>query len=293
MMTLKIYVILGSLLMAGAVNAGARESLFPRVKGWNVSVESRVYDANDLWDIIDGAADLYLEYSFVDLHIARYTTESSREVKVEIYRHRDGENAFGIYSAERSPEYNFIPIGSQGYRQTSVLNFVGGEFYIKLSSYQSDLASGDDLLTIAKEMEKHLKMDASLPNALQFFPLEGKQLNGEQFIAQNFLGYGFLRAVYTALYGGSPSFKAFIMEKKSRADADSTLKEYVSKMSKENSTALGGDRFDIRDPNNGPVSIAIEGAYIYGSLNCTDEKTNKELMAGLKKNIMARGINGP
>ena len=98
--------------VAAAANAFAQDSLFPRVPGWNVSMESRVYDANDLWDIIDGAADLYLEYVFDDLHIARYTTGTHREVKAELYRHRDAENAFGIYAAERSPENNFISIGS-------------------------------------------------------------------------------------------------------------------------------------------------------------------------------------
>jgi hypothetical protein len=281
----KFHAIVVCLLLSWA-GARAQESLFPSVTGWKLSNESRVYDANDLWDIIDGAADLYLEYGFVDLHRARYTTENNREVKAELYRHRDAENAFGIYAAERSPENNFIAVGSQGYQQTSILNFVAGEFYVKLSSRQSDPASAGDLLAIAKGMEKQLDRSAAFPATLRLFPLEGKLANSEQFIAQNFLGYGFLRSVYTASYGGSAPFKAFIIGMRSGSDADTLIAMYLSKLPKETITALGAGRFDLQDPNNGQLSIAREGAYIVGIVNCTDDKMKNELLAGLKKNCL-------
>ena len=67
--------------------AVCQQSLFPEIPGWNVNVENEVYDANNLWDIIDGAADLFLEYSFIDLHTARYINADSVEVRVEVYRH--------------------------------------------------------------------------------------------------------------------------------------------------------------------------------------------------------------
>ena len=110
-------------------------SLFPEIKGWNFTEENEVFDANNLWDVIDGAADLFLEYSFVDLQIGRYISDGGIEVKVEIYRHNNPLNAFGIYSQERNPEYHFIQVGTQGYIEESVLNFLDGVFYIKLSTY--------------------------------------------------------------------------------------------------------------------------------------------------------------
>lgn len=283
---LKYSLIAASLLVLTFSRTFAQESSFPSVPGWTVSLESRVYDANDLWDIIDGAADLYLEYAFIDLHLARYKTPDGREVKVECYRHRDAENAFGIYAAERSPEYHFIRIGAQGYQQTSVLNFVDGEFYLKLSSYQSDSASVHDLQTIARALESHVKRDAVLPSMLGLFPTEGKLDNSEQFIAQNFLGYGFLRSVYTASYAsGSVGIKAFIMVKHSPEEADTTLSAYLSKVPKEAMASAGALRFDIQDPNNGPISIARQGRYLFGTLNCADASVNTRLMAGLKSTL--------
>ena len=44
-------------------------------------------------------------------------------------------NAFGVYAAERSPEYKYIPVGAEGYISEGVLNFVQDRFYVKLSGF--------------------------------------------------------------------------------------------------------------------------------------------------------------
>ncbi|HLP16583.1 MAG TPA: DUF6599 family protein [Bacteroidota bacterium] len=268
-------------LFLGAAVADAQEVLFPQVSGWKLAVETRVYDANDLWDIIDGAADLYVEYGFVDLHTARYTTAEGRDVKAELYRHRDSENAFGIYAAERNPENHFLAIGTQGYRETSILNFVDGEFYLRLSSHQSDEASGNALLQIARALEQQLHRSASLPAVLSLFPASGKQENTEQYVAQNFLGYSFLRSVYTASYGDG--VKAFIIARHSSSAADSLLAACVSTVPPANSTRRADGSFLLQDPNNGPIALGREGAYVFGILNCTDAARSDTLFARLKQ----------
>ncbi|MCK5463933.1 MAG: hypothetical protein KAI95_12985, partial [Bacteroidales bacterium] len=41
---------------------------FPEVKNWNLTVLPDVYTPGNLWDLINGAAESYLSYDFVDLH---------------------------------------------------------------------------------------------------------------------------------------------------------------------------------------------------------------------------------
>lgn len=268
--------------------AQAQTEDFPTIPGWTCTLESRVYDANDLWDIIDGAADLYLEYAFIDLHIARYTTGSGREVKAELYRHRDMENAFGMYTVERNTDYHFITIGTQGYQQSGVLNFTEGEFYIKLSSRQTDSTSVTDLQQIARAIDTRLHRLAAFPKPIGLFPAKGKDANSEQFTAQNFLGYGFLKSVYTASYHlNGVTFKTFIISTPSKAAGDSLLKTYCSKMPAGTITAHGAECFLINDPNNGPVVMATEGTYVYGMLACTDEAVRNDMVAELKKRLSA------
>ena len=42
---------------------------FPEVKDWNLTVLPDVYTPGNLWDLINGAAESYLSYNFVDLHL--------------------------------------------------------------------------------------------------------------------------------------------------------------------------------------------------------------------------------
>jgi len=187
-------------------------SVFPQILGWKITQDDPVYDVNNLWDIIDGAADLYLEYNFIDLHIARYIRTDGIEVRVELYRHDSDADAFGMYSQERDTGYNFIQIGVQGYLQQGVLNFLTGSYYIKLSTYQKGSKAQEAMQTIGRALTTHLKQNNTMPKLFQVFPGEEKLSNTEQYVAHNFLGYSFLNSAYTVMYKDSSAFKIFVIE---------------------------------------------------------------------------------
>ena len=46
---------------------------FPEIPGWKLNVNEHVYNAGDLWELINGAADIFLSYYFEDLLIGEYT----------------------------------------------------------------------------------------------------------------------------------------------------------------------------------------------------------------------------
>jgi len=114
---------------------------FPAIPGWRLTGQPRVYSPANLWDFIDGAAESYLAYSFVDLQVGEYVGPESVAVRVELYRHADRDNAFGIYSMERAPDYSFIKVGAQGYQEEGILNFLTGRYYAKLSTHQKGSAA--------------------------------------------------------------------------------------------------------------------------------------------------------
>ena len=138
-MTKLLTLMLGiSLALASISNAQNTPTSFPQIGGWKLTAEGTVYTPNNLWDVIDGAADLFLEYGFVDLQIARYQQTADLEIKVELYRHKSAVDAFGMYSQERYPDYHFIDLGTQGYVEKGALNFLCGEYYVKISTVQSE-----------------------------------------------------------------------------------------------------------------------------------------------------------
>jgi hypothetical protein len=263
-----------------------QEALFPQPPGWKITQDDPVYTANNLWDIIDGAADLFLEYAFIDLHIARYISTDSIEVKVELYRHATDVDAFGMYSQERDTEYHFIPLGVQGYIQHGVLNFLTGSYYIKLSTYQLGDKAQEAMLTIGGRLAEHLKQHDSIPKLFMVFPSRGKLLNTEQYIAHNFLGYSFLNSAYVATYKDGSTFKVFLMELATPEKAQTVISEYFKAVPKEAVTQLDSDAYQIHDPNNGAIRLQVLDRFLYGIMNDASNKTRDQYLLELKSNLL-------
>ena len=78
--------------------------------------------SSDLYQYSDGGADVYLDYGLVAMLHQEYKT-SSTDITLDIYNMGAPANAFGIYAAESSPDYHFLPIGAEGYGTNEILNF--------------------------------------------------------------------------------------------------------------------------------------------------------------------------
>ena len=127
-------ILFGFLLVVLSGSAFAQEFAFPKLAGYKMTTNYPVYGPENLWDFINGAADTYLSYGFVDLHVAEYK-KGKNVIKLEIYRHSDNTLAFGIYSTERSPSFRFMNLGAQGYIADGAINFFKGNYYVKIRTY--------------------------------------------------------------------------------------------------------------------------------------------------------------
>jgi hypothetical protein len=248
-------------------NAGAN-SLFPDIPGWKTQEDTRVYNNNDLWELIDGAADIFLSYGFIDLHIAEYSN-NDQMIRVELYRHSNNDNAYGIYTAERMPDYPQVKIGSQGYTSQGVLNFLAGNYYVKIMSAGQKEAEESTIAQLASKVDKILAQPPGLPEVLQLFPEEGKENLSDAYIAQNFLGYSFLSSAFIARYKNDGEFQVFII----RAGPEETLhmlNEY-KKMLKENKFYKKDNLWIMNDPFNGTIFLELKGNYLVGVINTENE----------------------
>ena len=244
-------------------SAAAQESVFPQVGGWKLAPEETVYNPTNLFDVIDGAADLYLEYDFVDLHIGRYA-KGELEIKVEIYKHGSSSDAFGIFSQERFADYHFIDLGVQGYLEKGALNFLSGIYYVKISTIQEGAAAQDAILLIAKAVDKHLKQSKAWPTMLATFPAGKKKAYSEQYIAKNFLGYSPLNRAYVTTYDDGQSFKAFVMRFGTSEEAMKTLDSFFKALPKNAVRRETSGKQEIQDPNNGRIEVVLKDGFLFG-----------------------------
>jgi hypothetical protein len=223
-----------------------------------------VYTPANLWDLIDGAAETFLSYGFDNLHIAEYLNDDSIDVRVELYHHSSAANAFGIYATERKPDYHFMTLGTEGYFDEGIVNFLAGEYYAKLSSHRSGAIALGALEKVARAVDLHLRQPKGWPAGLDLLPLDGRVPNTEGYIAENYLGYSFLRTVFTAQYGGKEGFQIFVIE---TAGSD-RAEEIVQKLA----AAAPGKQinpgvFRLADPNSGAIVVVRHGRFVSGIVN--------------------------
>ncbi len=172
-----------------------------QLPGWQMSEKPRFFDAENLFEYINGAADLYILYGFRLVLTTDYRLEAeSTSVTVEIYAMQSPLHAFGIYAAERSPNEETTTIGVEGYIGANVLNFYKGLYYVKITSF----AIGQDLRERLQEMgafiAANIKGEFKPPEVFQYFPRDDRVPHSERFIPSHFLGQSYLVNGYRCDY---------------------------------------------------------------------------------------------
>jgi hypothetical protein len=192
---------------------------FPALKGYRTVNDYPVYTPDDLWDYINGAADAYLSLGFTDLHINEYV-KGKNTIKAEAYRFSSDAEAFGIYSLERSPGYDFISTGVQGYTEEGILNFYKGEYYIKLMTHSKSKKENESMRVLGDMIADKIPGRNEFPELLGAFPAEGLLKNEETYLLDGVLGHDYLRGAFRASYEtGGDRFYIYIFNCKSSGEA--------------------------------------------------------------------------
>jgi hypothetical protein len=283
-----VCLILGLIIFLWVSGAEAKDFRFPEIKGWKQSGEIQTFIPKNLYEYINGAADLYLMYDFQELEVAEYLNEKKASVIIDVYRHKTSTHAFGIYSQERLSDANFINIGAQGYVEKNVLNFLTGSYYVKLNSFNTGAEDEEILLNFAKKVSENLGEKGRLPSILSSFPEEGKKKNSEKFINKNFLGYSFLHFAFTADYELSGTkFKLFVIEGASKDECKDMIQKYVQQTGSPRKDVVEG-RHLIPDPHHGEIELYWRGGYIWGILNLNDPSLRSKYLKLFEEELQKR-----
>jgi len=251
----------GLLLVLLSGPASAQEFNFPDLPGYKKNTDFQVFIPDNLWDFIDGAAETYLSYGFVDLHIAEYK-KGKNLIKLEIYRHSDHIMAFGIYSTERSPSFKFMNLGSQGYKADGAINFFKGNFYVKIRTYSKSEKTLQSAESLALSVAGMLEGSVDMPSVLSMFPPDGKKKNEELYINESVLGHKFLSRAFRANYESGPDiFSVFIFNCKSPEEAWESANAFLVSAGIDALETSSG-KYVLADGYNGTIFLAWKDSRI-------------------------------
>ena len=155
------------------------------------------YTSETLYQYIDGAADIFQLYD-VQAVLHRELKAGDLELTADIFDLGNLENSFGMYSSERSPSYDFVTIGAEGYRNEGILNFFQDRYYVKLAAFG---AGADPALEqFATALAARIGLNKAFPTQLSMLPAPHRKARSEQYIKKDPLGHSFLSPIYQAVY---------------------------------------------------------------------------------------------
>jgi hypothetical protein len=191
--------------------------------GWTRVTDPEHYEADNLWDYINGQADFFIDYGFVRVDTAEYRNDQeSSSVVLEVYQMGRPQEAFGIFAAERTSEDRPLEIGGGAYLGANLLSFWQGEHYVKLTTFEEGPTTEMLLTGLAKEISSRLPGEIRELVAFKLFPEDGRVEASERFIPKNFLGQPYLTNAFRVDYiHDGDQVQLFVVETGSPAEAQS------------------------------------------------------------------------
>ena len=265
-------------LLFGSLQISAQQTpaLFPEINDWTKS-EPAVYGPHNLYEPIDGAADMFLAYHFEEMQAVNYE-KGENYIRVEIYRHGTPIDAFGAYSQEKPDRDIYLNIGVEGYKDADYFNFVTGQHYIKMRTWQVNDTSMEAMDDIAYNLAKTLNNGAVYPKIFNFFPQENRVPHSEKYINEFILGYSFLHSSYEVNYKTDDKrYVLFILEGKDMADGGVMLTKYLEKQNQP-ADQVNDQFYTIDDRYNGTIYLLKSGKYLICSRGNISEEDSKDLL---------------
>ena len=104
--------------------------------GWALEGPIKKFTGEDLFEYINGEAELYLQFGFKVLTSGLYLKDKNENLGMtaDVYEMGSELEAFGIYANYRKPEAEPIKTGSEGFVGPSQLMYYQGRYFVQLNA---------------------------------------------------------------------------------------------------------------------------------------------------------------
>ena len=157
------------------------------VDDWHRERALLYYSGEELFDYINGGAEIYYEYGFKNVAIQDYKNSNERSLSVEIYEMKNPAAAYGIYSFKKSPDGAPWESEYEGRLEGYYLNFWKGCYLVTITGFDEEAETIKGIKSIALSMAEVLpdKGDAQKPPLAAFLPKDNLIPGTEKYFMGN------------------------------------------------------------------------------------------------------------
>jgi hypothetical protein len=296
----KIQIILFCLIGIGLLTKAQAEplpnSFLPvsgLMTGWALEGPIKKYTGEDLFEYINGEAELYLQFGFKILTTGLYLKEGNEKLGIaaDVYEMGSDLEAFGIYANYRKPEAEPLKAGTEGFVSPSQLMFYQGRYFVQFNASGAAAQSREVFLNLAGLISRNLPASPQSPPELTLLHIPALISKTEKYVPQSVLGYPFFKKGVTAqaLLDGRP-VRIFVLLEGSLEGARHTAQAYEKALKEKGATLSkepesSGGMLCARDPLYGVVCLHPSGKYLLGVVDLQNPSQGLPLIHQLRDRI--------
>jgi hypothetical protein len=141
------------------------------VAGWQRVGEPATYDRETIFDYIDGAGEVYLQFGFRECAAADFAAPDQPKLTVEIFDMGSSEDAYGLMSHIREEPEAGVGQGSQ--QAGSILYFWQDRFFASICPERRTEAAENEMRRIADQIISTIGTTGAKPDILKYLPQSG------------------------------------------------------------------------------------------------------------------------
>ncbi len=254
-------------------------------EGWELFDKVKIFTAENLYEHINGRAELYLAYDVKSLTTATFEKKSDigEFIELSIFDMDTTTNAFGIFSVERFQGEAPLDLGRESYRSGSSIFIWKGTFY-------TTIVTSDKLLRLSLDLAQ--KMTAFLFDSgepvwgLSALPQKKRVPDSVKYFKVDALGLDFMQNTYTAKYRKNDvEITVFLSQQSSSESAKDSVARYSKYASQygrgSRNLKKDGVEFVLCDMDGSFDVIFQKGRLVGGVQSVTKRSTALEAAAEL------------
>jgi hypothetical protein len=140
-------------------------------EGYGTSGPDHTYDRTTIFDYIDGAGEVYLQYGFRSVLVRDLARANQPAIAVQLFDMGRPEDAFGIFSLEREDED--AGIGSDSEYGGGLLRFWKGRYFVCAAAERETPEAKTAILALGRAVASSIPEGGERPTLLGGLPEEG------------------------------------------------------------------------------------------------------------------------
>ncbi len=141
------------------------------LRNWKLSAAPEIYNPQNLYEYIDGGAELYLSFGFRELISSTYQSSHAAPIRVDIFDMNEPRNAFGVFAHSRETIEQDFGQGSQYF--AGLLLFWQDRYFVSILCSPETELSRNVVFELGHLIESVIADTGQIPALIHRLPPKG------------------------------------------------------------------------------------------------------------------------